>query len=283
LNCPYCQTNIKDTADKIICPDCRTPHHKECWEENKGCTTYGCKSNPNTEKKESIDIGDRTIENIQKMLVKEEVKVNTFECPNCSKQIEVSSVFCKYCGAGLSGKPGDKEKFDEEFQRRYKDAVKTKRKSFVITFTSISILALLLFVALYFGITKINNYFNSEDYKIKTVLKDWESSWEGKDIVKYRELLDKDYIYYDKDGKPVKVDDKIKRMQFTFDNYKKINLRINNIKINIDSTSPNYANVSFKQIYTSDKKEETGTKTLRLYKGEENGNKWKIFREYFEQ
>jgi hypothetical protein len=282
LNCPYCQTNIKETADKVICPDCHTPHHKECWEENKGCTAYGCRSNPHSDK-ERIDVGNRTVENIQQMLVNGDVKVNTVECPNCRKQIEEGSVFCKYCGAGLSEKPGDKEKFEEEFRRRYKDTVKTKRKSFIMTSASISVLALLLFAALYFGITGINNYFNSEDYKIKTVLKEWESSWEGKDIVRYRELLDKDYIYYDKDGKPIKIDDKIKRMQYTFDTYKKINLRISNIKINIDSTSLSYANVSFKQVYTSDKKVETGTKTLRMYKGDENGNKWKIFREYFEQ
>ena len=281
MNCPYCQTNIKESADRITCPDCHTPHHKECWEENNGCTTYGCKSNPGN-RIEGVDVGGQTIENIQQMLTKDEIKIKTIECPNCRKQIEEGSEFCKYCGTAISGKTGDKEKFEEEFQRRYKDTVNTKRKSFIITFTSVSVLAILLFTALYFGITGLNNYFNSEEYKIKTVLKDWESSWEGKDIIKYRELLDKDYIYFDKDGKPVRVDDKIKRMQYTFDNYKKISLRISNIKINIDTTSPSYANVSFKQIYTSDKKEETGIKTLRLYKGEENGNKWKIFREYFE-
>ena len=281
MNCPYCQTNIKESADKIICPDCHTPHHKECWEENKGCTTYGCKNNPNTNKNRN-DVGNRTVENIQQMLINEEDKVKSIECPNCKKQIEESSVFCKFCGFSLANKSGEKENFEKEFQKRYKDTVKTKRKSFIITFTSVSMLAILLFVSVYFGLTKLNSYFNSEEYKIKTVLKDWENSWEGKDIVKYRELMDKDYIYYDKDGKSIRIDDKIKRMQYTFDTYKKINLKISNIKINIDSTSPNYANVSFKQLYTSDKKEETGTKTLRLYKGEENRNKWKIFREYFE-
>jgi hypothetical protein len=281
LNCPYCQTNIKESADKIICPSCHTPHHKECWEENRGCTTYGCSNNPNTNSKR-IDVGNQTVENIQQMLVTEEVKVNTIECPNCKKLIEESSLFCKYCGAGISEKSDDKEKFEEEFRRRYNESVKSKRKRFIFTMASISILALLLFVSLYFGISKYVNYHNSEEYKIKLLLSDWENSWEGKDISKYKDVMDKDYIYYDKDGKPVKLDEKIKRMQWTFDNYKKINLKISNVKVNIDSTALNYANVTFKQVYTSDKKEETGTKTLRLYKGEENGYKWKIFREYFE-
>lgn len=217
------------------------------------------------------------------MIVKpEESEENTIECPNCHKQIEEGSSYCKYCGVELSVKLSDREKFEEEFRSRYRQTVKAKRKSYLITFSSMLILSLLLFISLYFGITKLNDYLNSEDYKIKSFLKDWENSWEGKDITKYKDLLDKDYIYYDRDGKAVKLDERIKRMQSSFETNKKINLRITNIKISYDSTSPNYANVIFKQIYTSDKKEETGTKTLRLYKGYENGNKWKIFREYFE-
>jgi len=41
--CPYCQTPIKPGIPVAICPACEIPHHKECWEENHGCTTYGCK------------------------------------------------------------------------------------------------------------------------------------------------------------------------------------------------------------------------------------------------
>jgi ketosteroid isomerase-like protein len=282
LNCPYCQTNIKDNADKIICSSCHSPHHKECWEENNGCTTYGCENNPNTKSK-PVDVGNKTVENIQRMLVQEVQDVKTFECPNCKKQIEEGSLFCKYCGAGTDKKNVDREKFEEEFQRRYQIALKSKRRRFLITLTSISILTLLLFMSVYFAFTKYVNYYNSEERKIKSLLRDWESSWEAKDINKYKELMDKDYIYYDKDGKAIKLDEKIKRMQWTFDNYKKIKLQISNINISIDSTTANYANVSFKQVYTSDKKEEKGTKTLRLFKGEENGYQWKIFREYFEQ
>jgi ketosteroid isomerase-like protein len=281
LNCPYCQTNIKESADKIICSECHTPHHKECWEENKGCTTYGCKNNPQTQFK-SVDIGNETVGNIQQMLVQEQHSVKMIDCPNCKKQIEEGSQFCNYCGVDVNKKDDDKQKFEAEFQKRYRESVNAKRKRFAVTIASIGILSLLLIFSIYFGITKLNDYFNSEEYKIKSLLSDWENSWEGKDLEKYKNLLDKDYIYYDKDGKSIRSDDKIKRMQWTFDNYKKISLKINNIKIAIDSTPPNYANVSFQQIYTSDKKEETGTKTLRLYKGEETGNKWRIFREYFE-
>ncbi len=31
----------------MICPDCKQPHHPDCWKENDGCTTFlcGCKTN----------------------------------------------------------------------------------------------------------------------------------------------------------------------------------------------------------------------------------------------
>ena len=44
--CPYCQTRITPTDAWVLCPECRTPHHYECWHENGGCTTYGCKLEP---------------------------------------------------------------------------------------------------------------------------------------------------------------------------------------------------------------------------------------------
>jgi len=281
LNCPYCQTNIKESADKIVCPDCHTPHHKECWDENKGCTTYGCRSNPNTKIK-PVDVGNETLGSIEQMLQQERALPEMADCPNCRKQIEKASQYCRYCGFDINKNEDGRQKFEEEFQRRYRNSVKTKRKRLAITISSISILFLLIILSGYFGISKLIDYYNSEDYKIKTFLGEWESSWENKDIEKYKNLLDKDYIYYDKDGKAIRTDDKVKRMQWTFDNYKKITLKISDIKIRRDSTSSDYVNVSFKQVYSSDKKTETGTKTLRLYKGEESGYRWKIFREYFE-
>jgi hypothetical protein len=27
----------------MTCPACKVPHHADCWSENQGCTTYGCK------------------------------------------------------------------------------------------------------------------------------------------------------------------------------------------------------------------------------------------------
>lgn len=40
--CPYCKGEFKEDDDIIICSVCEMPHHKECWIENQGCTTFGC-------------------------------------------------------------------------------------------------------------------------------------------------------------------------------------------------------------------------------------------------
>ncbi len=40
--CPFCKTAIQPGEDIKVCPACGMPHHQNCWEENKGCTTFGC-------------------------------------------------------------------------------------------------------------------------------------------------------------------------------------------------------------------------------------------------
>ena len=42
--CPICCTPIENGEIQITCPDCKVTYHKECWDDNKGCATYGCKS-----------------------------------------------------------------------------------------------------------------------------------------------------------------------------------------------------------------------------------------------
>ena len=44
--CPYCRFPIKLGDTVQVCPDCALAHHRDCWQENAGCTTYGCRSSP---------------------------------------------------------------------------------------------------------------------------------------------------------------------------------------------------------------------------------------------
>ncbi len=45
-SCPYCRFPLKARELMLICPACRVAHHADCWQENGGCTTYGCRFSP---------------------------------------------------------------------------------------------------------------------------------------------------------------------------------------------------------------------------------------------
>jgi len=43
--CQYCG-DVIDDGDRSDCPACATPHHRDCWADGGGCTTYGCSEAP---------------------------------------------------------------------------------------------------------------------------------------------------------------------------------------------------------------------------------------------
>ena len=40
--CSICQSPIEEGDDVLKCSVCHLPFHPECWQENLGCSTYGC-------------------------------------------------------------------------------------------------------------------------------------------------------------------------------------------------------------------------------------------------
>lgn len=57
--CPYCRAPIDTQAEEsLTCEACDTPHHRDCFEENGGCTVFGCKSAPADEPKLRIGTPD---------------------------------------------------------------------------------------------------------------------------------------------------------------------------------------------------------------------------------
>lgn len=54
--CPYCRAEITPTDRTRVCPACHTPHHADCWKENKGCTVFGCSMAPPDEEKISVHL-----------------------------------------------------------------------------------------------------------------------------------------------------------------------------------------------------------------------------------
>ncbi|RLD15833.1 hypothetical protein DRI50_03335 [candidate division KSB1 bacterium] len=59
--CPYCRTAIDDPDEIKFCSACHTPHHVDCWDENNGCTVFGCSMAPPDEEKVDVapeDVGE---------------------------------------------------------------------------------------------------------------------------------------------------------------------------------------------------------------------------------
>lgn len=285
--CPYCQSKIKQGSDFTVCSVCGTPHHQECWSENLGCTTYGCKINPLTEKKlevESSDIGGKTLNDIRQ-LIKPQESVNVIHCPNCNSDIEESSIYCKFCGFNLKENKFDdaKQEFEKEYKKRYRDKLSITRKRFLFTLGSVIFLVSALSFLFYLTVSRLNEYFSSDEYIIKSTVYNWKEAWEDENSDKFKSFLTKDYEYYGKDGKRINYDERLKRIEWTFKNYKDIKLTFSDFKIVTDSSTTSIdQKVRFYENYKSDKYRESGLKTLRLYKGEETNNEWKIYREFFD-
>ena len=57
--CPYCLTELEPGGEDVVsCPDCSTPTHRECWDENGGCTVFGCAQAPSDDPKVTVAAGD---------------------------------------------------------------------------------------------------------------------------------------------------------------------------------------------------------------------------------
>ena len=70
-NCPYCREAILET-ELVECPTCRTPHHRDCWNENGGCTVFGCDHAPVDEPKIAVttqEIGRSVVDDQKRYLV----------------------------------------------------------------------------------------------------------------------------------------------------------------------------------------------------------------------
>lgn len=58
--CPYCRAPFEAEDDLLSCEVCATPHHADCYAENRGCTVFGCSKAPADDPKISISTTDLT-------------------------------------------------------------------------------------------------------------------------------------------------------------------------------------------------------------------------------
>ena len=83
--CPVCKKYFHADDDIVVCPECGTPHHRECYEAIGHCANE-----------------QRHAEDYDYAEDDENVNSNVVICRSCGKENEKDAFFCKYCAAPLS-------------------------------------------------------------------------------------------------------------------------------------------------------------------------------------
>ena len=87
--CPVCHEEIKQGERVVICPSCEIPHHSNCWESNKGCSTFGCAQQGVVKTEEKANQNNSLKTQYQTLVA----------CSDCGKLISYKADVCVYCGA----------------------------------------------------------------------------------------------------------------------------------------------------------------------------------------
>lgn len=97
--CPYCKAVFTDADEIVVCSECDMPHHKECWVENQGCTTFGCNGTIQGVEQAS---GASTLvsddEDFEIELYPSDADFSSAYCPKCGSSHDPTDLFCKHCG-----------------------------------------------------------------------------------------------------------------------------------------------------------------------------------------
>ncbi|MDE7292998.1 MAG: DUF2628 domain-containing protein [Oscillospiraceae bacterium] len=82
--CKSCKKKFEENDDIVVCPDCGTPYHRECWKQNGKC------------------INDELHESGKSWKADIEEKVESGEiarCKCCGNSLNPKQLFCDRCGA----------------------------------------------------------------------------------------------------------------------------------------------------------------------------------------
>ena len=89
--CPYCKCTIREDDDVVICSECEMPHHRDCWVENQGCTTFGC-----TGTIQGVGNGPTSV--TATTLQYETPQTGMVYCTRCGAACKPGTNFCIKCG-----------------------------------------------------------------------------------------------------------------------------------------------------------------------------------------
>jgi len=85
--CPVCDKYFHADDDIVVCPECGTPHHRECYESLGHCVNLPRHAEGYDFAEDHQDQADTAL---------------TTACPSCGKANDADAFFCKFCGSPLS-------------------------------------------------------------------------------------------------------------------------------------------------------------------------------------
>ena len=121
--CPYCGRKFAEGDDIVVCPECGTPHHRECYKEHGSCA--------NEERHGSFEWGFVPPKKGEPAASQSAAgEQNPAACPSCGVLNPAGARYCVGCGAplgsfgpgGRSGGPTPEEAFREERERVFTQA-----------------------------------------------------------------------------------------------------------------------------------------------------------------
>lgn len=99
LPCPVCSESMKDGDDIVVCPECATPHHRECWHKNGCCINQNLHAEGFVWKPDGAKPENPEPQPEADNTVAEEVDENNIICHVCGSENPKDSLHCGNCGA----------------------------------------------------------------------------------------------------------------------------------------------------------------------------------------
>ncbi len=92
-HCPVCEQAFTDTDDIVVCPDCGTPYHRDCWKKVRACMhrsehAAGFEWQP--------EVGPDAVK-----------AAHEATCPNCGTRNTLGAARCSHCGCPLPRSEAD--------------------------------------------------------------------------------------------------------------------------------------------------------------------------------
>lgn len=99
--CPYCKTAFKPGDDIVLCSACDMPHHKDCWIENQGCTTFGCTGTIKAADNAESSVTATQMHYDDPGSANAPANSEVVFCTQCGAKNSSASSFCTSCGSKL--------------------------------------------------------------------------------------------------------------------------------------------------------------------------------------